>query len=130
MDGALQSITDVLGRGIVVESAGVAVMDDDQFSIRALGNKMIRKALQARGEVHAQFIHAREVGELLDWTWHIGNDTVGRSLVGKSFRSPNVLKQCAPFFLYIFFGVQGDCAVHDQFSGLSLAAGKKNKEED
>lgn len=87
---ALQTITHVRRRGIVIQRAGVAMMHYHHFTIGPLRNEMISEALKAGGQIDAKFVHAGEMAELLYWTGNVG-DHIGQGVLRKPFRAPNVM---------------------------------------
>jgi len=128
IDGALKSVTDIYRLGIVIERAGVAVMNDNQFRIGTLRDKMIRESLQAGGHVDAELIDAGEMAEVLHRAGHIGEDDIRQAPAGKTVSAPNVFEQRLTPGFNITSGVNGDGAVVNELGGLN-AAGQKAKKQ-
>ena len=97
----------------------MAVVDYHQFRIRVLRDEVIGEPLQAARHLHAQFVHARQVVEILHWTDYVRDDSVRETALGKTFVSPEVTDQFAPLFSDLFLGVDSDRPIHDQVGGLA-----------
>ena len=96
VEGSLQAIADIGGRRIIVQRAGVSMMDNDTFTVGAFGDEVISQSFEAGGEGYVKLIHSGEVGQRPDRAGHVGNDSLREAGFGKSRRSPNILEQRLP----------------------------------
>ena len=103
-------------------------MNDNQFRIGALRDKMIGESLQAGGHVDAELVDAGEMAEVLHRAGHIGEDDIRQASTGKTVSAPNVFEQCLTPGFNITSGVNGDGAVVNELGGLNVA-GEKAKEQ-
>ena len=106
-------------------------MNDHQFAIRMLRDEMISDALQAGCQVDAEFVHAREMIEMLHRAGHIGHD-IRQSAIRKSFGAPKILNQRAAFLRDIACGMNRDGTIVKELGRLTATgqqASDDNREQ-
>ena len=68
-------------------------MDYYQLRIRVFWDEVVGQALQVRPQFDAEFVHAREVAELVNGTGCICNHVIRQPLLGETIGSPKVANQ-------------------------------------
>jgi hypothetical protein len=72
---------------------------------------MIRQSLQIGREVHPQFVHPREVSELLYRAGDICLDHFRQTALRETFLAPQISNQCAAFLCNVASRMNRDRAV-------------------